>query len=142
MSPTRSGARRRDGAMKSGAGDRRQSILPSIASTGRWVSILRGLCPRCRSGKIFRGAIAIHEKCPSCRLVFSREPGYFTGAMYISYAMAFPVLGGMAWLIHLAMPELTFLAVTILATAACLPGTPFVFRYSRIIWIHFDRWVD
>ena len=116
--------------------------LPRIDSTGRWRSILRGLCPRCRSGKIFRGTIAMHERCPSCRLVFSREPGYFTGAMYISYAMAIPLLAGLGWLIHLVRPDLSFLTLTLLATAAFLPGVPFVFRCSRIIWIHFDRFID
>src|SRR5438874_1856275 len=56
-------------------------------------SILRQLCPRCRSGRIFRSTIywgfpKMHDCCPACGLHFNREPGYFLGAMYISYGLA------------------------------------------------------
>ena len=54
--------------------------------------IRRELCPRCRQGQLFRlpvwrGPIAMHDRCPVCGLKFEREPGYFVGAMYMSYAL-------------------------------------------------------
>ena len=61
------------------------------------VSAARGifgqLCPRCRTGDIFRSSIfrgfpKMHECCPVCGLKFEREEGYFLGAMYISYGLA------------------------------------------------------
>ena len=30
----------------------------------------------------------MNDPCPVCGLVFEREPGYFLGAMYFSYALA------------------------------------------------------
>ncbi|MGA7931438.1 MAG: DUF983 domain-containing protein [Candidatus Sulfotelmatobacter sp.] len=56
-------------------------------------SILRQRCPRCRLGNIFRYSIfrgfpKMHERCPVCDLKLEREPGYFLGAMYVSYALA------------------------------------------------------
>ncbi len=30
----------------------------------------------------------MNDACPGCHTPFEREPGYFVGAMYISYAMA------------------------------------------------------
>ena len=33
----------------------------------------------------------MHETCPVCDHRFEREPGYFVGAMYVSYAPATPV---------------------------------------------------
>jgi len=62
--------------------------------------ILFQLCPRCRMGKIFRsnlyrgvdwgiywGFPKMNDCCPACGLLFNREPGYFLGAMYISYTL-------------------------------------------------------
>ena len=55
-------------------------------------AILHQLCPRCRTGRIFRRSIfrgipKMYERCPVCGLTFEREQGYFLGAMYISYGM-------------------------------------------------------
>ena len=59
--------------------------------------ILRQRCPRCRMGSIFRYSIfrgfpKMHERCPVCDLKFDREPGYFLGAMYISYALGLVIV--------------------------------------------------
>ncbi len=55
-------------------------------------SILQQRCPRCRMGRIFRYSIfrgfpKMQERCAICDLKFEREPGYFLGAMYISYGL-------------------------------------------------------
>src|SRR5262249_60899148 len=62
-------------------------------SRGVWLTLkdmLGQRCPRCRLGtmfhhSIFRGWPKMHLRCPVCGLLFAREPGYFLGAMYISY---------------------------------------------------------
>jgi uncharacterized protein (DUF983 family) len=46
----------------------------------RLKAILAQRCPRCRQGKVFRGQLAMEERCPVCGFVYRREPGYFTGA--------------------------------------------------------------
>jgi uncharacterized protein (DUF983 family) len=55
-------------------------------------SIFQQRCPRCRLGRIFRYSIfrgfpKMCERCSICDLKFEREPGYFLGAMYISYVL-------------------------------------------------------
>ena len=60
--------------------------------------ILRQRCPRCRTGNIFpysvfRGFPRMHERCPACGLKFEREPGYFLGAMYVSYGLGIGIIG-------------------------------------------------
>ncbi len=59
--------------------------------------ILRQRCPRCRVGSIFRYSIfrgfpKMHERCPVCDLKFDREPGYFLGAMYVSYGLGIVIV--------------------------------------------------
>mgnify|MGYP000656006015 CR=1 FL=1 len=36
---------------------------------------------------MFSGLLRTRERCPECNLVFERAPGYFTGAMYVSYTL-------------------------------------------------------
>jgi uncharacterized protein (DUF983 family) len=105
-------------------------------------AVVGGRCPRCRRGKIFTGLMRMAPACEICALRFEREPGYFTGAMYVSYVIALPLFIGLflGWR-HFA-PALSF-GVALTATILCfLPFVPFVFRSSRILWIHIDRAID
>ena len=101
-----------------------------------------GRCPRCRHGRIFRGQFAMHEACPVCGLRFERESGYFTGAMYVSYALAVPVMAVCVVAVLLVAPSLSFEATVGVAALLFLPFVPAIFRYSRIFWIHLDQTVD
>ena len=97
-------------------------------------------CPRCLEGKVWRSFLTMYERCPVCGLVFEREPGYFTGAMVVSYALAVPTFG-------LIVITLLWLGVD---TLVALVGgglfylflAPFILRYSRVIWLQFDWLVD
>ncbi len=86
---------------------------------------------------MFRGVFAMNPTCMVCGHRFEREPGFFQGAMYVSW-----VLGvGEALVLALA-------AMFLLAPAIGLPGAiaalvvvhlacvPVLFRYSRVIWAH------
>ena len=42
-------------------------------------------------------------------------------------------------LLSAALPGLDGITLASLATAAFLPFTPLIFRYSRTLWIHFER---
>ena len=108
----------------------------------RVAALTAGRCPRCRRGRIFRGRLAMHAACPVCSLRFEREPGYFTGAMYVSYILAVPVMAACTGLVYLVAPNLSFEATIGVAALLLLPFAPLLFRASRILWIHLDRTVD
>jgi uncharacterized protein (DUF983 family) len=105
-------------------------------------ALLRGRCPRCRQGAVFAGQVTMHERCPECGLKYEREQGYFVGAMYISYLIAVVLITALFWLVSLFMPDTSFNIALTLAVILFLPFVPLVFRYSRIIWMHFDRTID
>jgi len=74
---------------------------------------------------------------------YEREPGYFVGAMYISYALAVPIIGGLAGaLSFILLPEWPLHWVVLLAGGLFLPAVPLVFRASRVAWIHLDYRLD
>ena len=105
-------------------------------------AVASGRCPRCQRAPIFRGRLAMHPTCPACGLRFEREPGYFTGAMYVSYVLAVPVMAVCILAVHLIAPDWSFERTVIIGALCFLPFVPAVFRWSRILWIHLDRTVD
>jgi uncharacterized protein (DUF983 family) len=108
----------------------------------RLALLAAGRCPRCRSGRIFRGRLAMNPTCPTCDLRFEREAGYFTGAMYVNYVLALPVMAVCVAAVWLIAPQASFWTVVAVATALFLPFVPALFRYSRIVWIHLDQTID
>ena len=48
---------------------------------------LKKRCPQCGLGRLFRGFARLETKCAVCGLVFRREMGSQTGAMYLSAAV-------------------------------------------------------
>ncbi|HOZ86692.1 MAG TPA: hypothetical protein PL029_02990 [Bacteroidia bacterium] len=58
------------------------------------VRILTEKCPHCGKGQVFKKKDqmlqlpVMYERCKNCNYFFDREPGYFLGAMYISYGLA------------------------------------------------------
>ena len=93
------------------------------------------------SGPVFDGVFKMHRRCPICRLEYEREQGYFIGAMYISYGMAM-ALSVMVFLVVVQFlgSSMVVFVITLVLLLALL--SPFLVRYSRILWMHFDQFLD
>jgi uncharacterized protein (DUF983 family) len=107
--------------------------------------ILLALCPRCRSGKIFRRSVwlfpKMHERCPVCWLKFEREDGYFLGAMYIGYGLGIGAIAGLAVLVW----EVTKWSLMKSVTAGIVlfvPLAPMLTWMARVLWIWMDQGID
>jgi uncharacterized protein (DUF983 family) len=113
------------------------------AQKGALAGILARRCSRCRQGAIFRSAWVMNDDCPLCGLDFDRgEPGYFTGAMYVSYALAIPLIALLTLIEHLIVADWSLFRLVVLAALLCLPVVPWIWQYSRVIWIYFDQYFD
>jgi hypothetical protein len=84
----------------------------------------------------------MNRQCPVCGLVFEREPGYFLGAMYVSYAFATIIIGVSLLVLFQVFPAWPDLVTYGASLVILLPFVPFIFRYSRVIWMTFDRSID
>ena len=58
------------------------------------LAIFKAKCPQCQSGKMFKksalklnGFTEMFDTCNVCGLTFEVEPGFFWGAMYVSYGI-------------------------------------------------------
>ena len=106
----------------------------------RWLALLHLRCPRCCEGKIYERGMQMNPRCPVCDLQFEREPGYFMGALYISYALAIVFLLFGMWIATTLLPTFDLGWIVLISAACFVPFVPMVTRYARVIWIFFDRW--
>lgn len=83
----------------------------------------------------------MNPTCPECGFVFERESGYFAGAMVVSYALAVPILAGIV-LALIMIARLDVVMALIIGNTAYLVLVPFIFRYSRVVWLHLDWLID
>jgi hypothetical protein len=63
------------------------------------------------------------------------EPGFYFGALYVSYAFTIVFFIGIWFALYISFnpPDWVYITAIILA---CLLFTPFSFRYSRILWLY------
>jgi len=81
------------------------------------------------------------ERCPVCHLLYEREPGYFMGAMFISYGLGLLVIAVFAALLW-AVTGWWITKDFIWAVVLFLPLAPAVTFLSRVLWIYFDQTFD
>ncbi len=108
--------------------------------------ILRQRCPRCRMGSIFRYSVfrgfpKMHERCPVCDLKFEREPGYFLGAMYVSYALGLVIIAIVAAFLWV-VTGWWITKDTVWAVVLFLPLAPTTTLFARVLWIYLDQTID
>ncbi|MDJ1504885.1 DUF983 domain-containing protein [Xanthocytophaga agilis] len=107
-------------------------------------AILHEKCPRCREGNIFVYSpkdisrfSATHENCPVCNLRYEKEPGTFWGAMFVSYGLSIALIITLFWAILLFVSEPPLWLFFAVIIPALIMATPFSFRFSRVLWLHF-----
>jgi uncharacterized protein (DUF983 family) len=99
-------------------------------------------CPRCHSGELFinknpykiSGWDKMYEDCKVCKLHFEREPGFFQGAMYVSYGLGVAFSTSMVIINFLiGFDVFTFFVSN---TLGLIVFAPLLFRYSRAIYLN------
>jgi len=83
----------------------------------------------------------MNDRCPVCGLHFNREPGYFLGAMYISYGLALALIFALG--LALWVPTRWRLdKVALWAVVVFLPFAPILTFLARVLWIYLDQAID
>jgi len=106
-------------------------------------SMVSNKCSRCHTGNVFvnnnpyhfKTMFQMHESCSHCNLKYEREPGFFYGAMYVSYAMSSgwfiawfalqKLVLQMSWGLFMGL----FIGFIVLIS-------PITLRWSRLIWLN------
>lgn len=109
----------------------------------RFRAIVEGRCPRCRTGKMFKhNSFALSKltqtntECSNCKQDFVIEPGFYWGAMYISYGVNVASLIG-CLIVYLVFfyekSELYVVGAMIVIVGLLIPIN---YKYSRILMLH------
>lgn len=122
-----------------------KAVIESSKGTtyiGNKAALWHQRCPRCHTGHVFKHATynlkfyKMHEHCPVCSFKFEIEPGFFWGAMYISYGFAIilGVIGGaFAYYVFHDPDVWTYMACIMVLL---IIFAPLNFRYSRLFMLY------
>ena len=80
-------------------------------------------------------------RCGICDLKFEREPGYFLGAMYFSFALGalfMALIAALVWFLS----GWGITRIILWAGVLFLPFAPTITLFSRVLWIYLDQTVD
>lgn len=111
----------------------------------KFQAILDARCPRCREGKLFTHPgwnvtkfDQMPERCPHCGVRYEVEPGFFYGAMFVSYGFSVAIMVALGVAIYVLFddPENIWTGYILPITVLSLLAVPFNFRVSRILFIH------
>lgn len=104
---------------------------------------MQGKCPVCRKGDIFAYPASkitrfnvMNNECPHCGVRLEPEPGFYQGAMYVSYGftVAFIVIISIILYYLAGNPsEWTYILIII---GFMILFAPLNYRYSRIIYLY------
>ena len=113
-------------------------------SESKLTAVLNGKCPRCYHGRMFKNKNPYHpktildmnEKCHNCGQAFTPEPGFYYGAMYVSYAIGVAVFVAVIVAYLVLAPQTSPGIIFTTVVGALLILAPVSFRLSRKLWLH------
>lgn len=116
--------------------------MKSNYAPGQLNALLQMKCPRCRCGNMFESPtlstsfMKMNPTCSECGLNYEIEPGFYWGAMYVSYGITCAIMiivGGLVLLLG-NNPDTWVYLTSIIGTF--IVASPFTYRISRVLMLH------
>ncbi|MDX5477545.1 DUF983 domain-containing protein [Fontibacter flavus] len=106
-------------------------------------AMLQGKCPSCREGNIFptpifsfRKLTEVHHRCPKCQAVFTPEPDFYYGAMFISYAFSVALMVTVFTAINILTDNAPLSAYLITIVVSNVLLLPLMLKYSKVLYLY------
>lgn len=117
--------------------------MPSDRRLSTATAILHCKCPRCHEGDLFlhshhyhlSGLLDMPDTCPVCGRDIQIEPGFYLGAMWVSYPIVMLLLIASLLVSYLVF-RLDLLVSFGIASALLLAVLPLILRYSRVLFLY------
>jgi uncharacterized protein (DUF983 family) len=107
------------------------------------LAIVQEKCPQCSDSKVFHKpkhffALIPQMKsaCENCGYHYEREPGFYQGAMFVSYGLSLIEGVILFFVLQLAAPNMPTLTVVSSIIALIFLLSMRNFRLSRMIWLY------
>ncbi|MCI1190217.1 DUF983 domain-containing protein [Hymenobacter sp. DH14] len=114
--------------------------MAPIASNTSALLALR--CPRCHEGKIFTSRALsfkfadMPEVCPVCGQPTEPEPGFYYGAMFVSYAFSVAIFAVTAVALYFLAGDPAIWVYVVVVGLMAMLFTPLSVRYSRMLMLY------
>lgn len=107
-------------------------------------SILKFKCPRCHQGSFlqhkiydFTRFVSAKPECEKCGLKYRLEPSFYTGSMYVAYALGVALMVAVCVLMILFVQPFSFLLTFFTIVGVLVLLSPLLNALSKIIWANF-----
>ncbi len=104
-------------------------------------SVVKFKCPQCQEGDFFVSAPydlkntgKVKEQCSECGLKFAKEPGFFFGAMYVSYGFGVALFVATVIVYYLIFNSVDVWNMLIIMGVLSVLTAPLNYCVSKIIW--------
>ncbi|MBS1682754.1 MAG: DUF983 domain-containing protein [Bacteroidetes bacterium] len=77
----------------------------------------------------------MNQSCDKCEASFMPEPGFYIGAMYVSYAFTVVIFTVVSLILYFFVKPSDWVYLVAILISAFL-FTPISFRYSRILYLY------
>ncbi|NQZ75841.1 MAG: DUF983 domain-containing protein [Ekhidna sp.] len=78
----------------------------------------------------------MHHRCPNCNQALEPEPGFYTGAMYVSYGFQVAIIVGVILCAKIFAVNASVLWYIRWIAGIIMLLFPIIYRLSRSIWAH------
>lgn len=108
------------------------------------LDILGNKCPNCRKGNVYdENHIAfnfnkprMNTSCSNCNFKYHKEPGFYWGAMYVSYILTVAESVIVFFLSSFLFDTMFDLRKIAVIAICILILSPFNMRLSRLLWLY------
>ncbi len=117
--------------------------IPFLKKGTKLYSIIRLKCPSCQEGNLFitrnpydlKRFIDMPDKCPVCEQDFKIEPGFYSGALWVSFPILVVLVIPLSF--YLIFDTKLSVGLDFFIIGAIVFGLqPIIMRLSRVIWIN------
>ena len=108
-----------------------------------WTRVINYRCPQCGKGRMFpystyniREFHKMDSRCSVCSKNFIPESGFYTGAMYFSYAINVGLIIGCGMLGYFLAGRENLMLIILSGSLPSIILAPLTFRISRSLMLH------
>ncbi|NOQ75724.1 MAG: DUF983 domain-containing protein [Crocinitomix sp.] len=106
----------------------------------RFNAIIKSKCPNCYQGEIYSKKRLfwfgkINDNCESCGHKFDKEPGFFLGAMYVSYGLVIAECVAAFVIVQFFFESFLDARMVPIMLGVILVMSGFNYSFSRVIWM-------
>jgi uncharacterized protein (DUF983 family) len=100
-------------------------------------------CPKCRQGDMFKYPTTkllkfniMNHECPHCGVRLEPEPGFYQGAMYVSYGFTIMMMVVISFILYFFAGHPSEWVYAGVVIAVMLILVPLNYRYSRVVFLY------